>query len=85
VLAEVENACIGKLLGTPQGTIKRAVERDDMTGLLQEHDRLLGDTSRGGELARKLSFDYGQNPDGSKRTAPLEVPPAPPSKRKGTD
>jgi len=84
VLAEVENACIAKLLGTPQGTIKRAVEREDMMGLLQEHDRLLGDNARAGELPRKLGFDYGTDPDGGKRTAPLDVP-APPRRPEGTD
>ncbi len=77
VLVETEDKCISELLGKRQMVIKRAVERDDVTGLLVEHDRLLGDETRAGELAVKLNFDYGPNSDGNKHTAPLALPEPP--------
>ena len=77
VLVETENYCIWKLLGTPQAAIKRAVEQDDYMGLMTEHNSLLGDQTQPGQLVLKLNFDYGQNPDGTKRTTPLDLP-APP-------
>ena len=78
VLVETEKSCIGKLLTVPQSIIKRAVERDDYTRLLLEHSKLLGDETRAGRLALKLNFDYGKNPDGTGRTAPLALPEPPP-------
>ena len=77
VLVETEDKCIRELLGQRQMVIKRAVERDDVAGLLLEHNRLLGDETRSGELAVKLNFDYGPNPNGNKRTAPLTLPEPP--------
>ena len=77
VLVETEDRCIRELLGKRQVVIKRAVERDDVTALLLEHNRLLGDETRAGELALKLNFDYGPAPDGNKRTAPLTLPEPP--------
>ena len=77
VLVETEKSCIGGLLAVPQMTIKKAVERDDYMGLLEEHSRLLGDKTRAGQLGIKLNFDYGKAADGSKLIAPLSLP-APP-------
>ena len=77
VLVETEDKCIRELLEKRQVVIKRAVERDDVTALLLEHNRLLGDETRAGELALKLNFDYGPSPDGNKRTAPLTLPEPP--------
>jgi hypothetical protein len=77
VLVETENYCIWKLMGTPQATIKRAVEQNDYTGLLAEHNSLLGDQSQPGQLVLRLNFDYGRDADGTARTAPLDLP-APP-------
>ena len=77
VLVETEDKCIRELLEKRQVVIKRAVERDDVTALLLEHNRLLGDETRAGELAVKLNFDYGPSPDGNKRTAPLALPEPP--------
>ena len=74
VLIETEKSCVGKLLGMPQSVIKRAVERGDYTRLLLEHSGLLGDETRAGRLALKLNFDYGRNPNGTGRTAPLTLP-----------
>ena len=80
VLVETEQSCIGKLLGTPQSVIKRAVEQHNYAGLLQEHNRLLGNDRRAGRLADKLTFDYGKTANGSKRTAPLALPERPKQK-----
>ena len=77
VLVETEVFCISRRLRMAQSVIKKAVEEDDYTGLMQEHNRLLGDEGRAGQLALELKFDYGENPDGSKRTAPLELPEPP--------
>jgi len=77
VLVETEDKCIGKLLGRPQSTIRRAVEQKDYSLLLQEHNRLLGDETREGQLALKLNFDYGTDPSGKKMVAPLTLPNPP--------
>lgn len=77
VLVETENKCINKLLDRPQSTIKRAIERSDYPALLREHNRLFGDEARMGELALRLKFDYGTNPTGRKRIAPLPLPDPP--------
>ncbi len=78
VMAETEDKCVSKLLGKTQTGIKRAIEKDDTTALLQEHNRLLGDQTTGGELATRLKFDYGS--PGSPRTAPLGLPEPPSTK-----
>jgi len=76
VLVETEKTCIGKLIG-PQSIIKRAVEQDDVTALLDEHNRLLGDETGAGRLVLKLNFDYGKRPNGDRRIAPLALPEPP--------
>ena len=83
VLVEIEMLCISKRLGMGQSVIKKAVERDDYMALLEEHNRLLGDETRAGQLPLKLNFDYGKNPDGSKRIAPLSLPEPPKIERAG--
>jgi len=40
VLVETEDKCIGRLLGNPQLTIRRARERQNAQAILDEHDRL---------------------------------------------
>lgn len=80
VLVETEKSCISKFLGTPQTIIKRSVERDDYTRLMLEHNNLLGDATKAGLLPTKLNFDYGRNPNGTVRTAPLTLPEPPPKK-----
>ncbi len=76
VLVETEQSCIGKILEMPQSVIQKAVEQEDITALLAEHGRLLGNETEAGKLVLKLKFDYGQGPDGSKLTAPLSLSPA---------
>lgn len=68
VLVETEEKCIGRLLNRPQLTIRRAVEKESMTALLDEHNRLLGAETTPGELPSRLGFDYGSN-----RTAPIPL------------
>jgi len=77
VLVETEDKCLGKLLERPQTVIKRAIERGDYQALLQEHNRLLGDETKRGELVLRLEFDYGTNAAGRKLTAPLALPDPP--------
>jgi len=77
VLVETEEKCIGKLLGLPQSTIRRAVERDDLSLLVQERDRLFGDQTTAGQLQLKLNIDFGKDPSGKKRIAPFDLPDPP--------
>ena len=77
VLVETEASCISKRTKVAQSVVKNAVEQNDFQALLQEHDRLLGDDLRAGQLPLKLNFDYGKNPDGSRRIAPLTLPDPP--------
>jgi hypothetical protein len=76
VLIETEQSCIPQLL-EPQSTIRKAVSSGDYEALQDEHNRLLGEKGRAGVLALKFNFDYGRNPDGSGRTAPLVLPSRP--------
>jgi len=77
VLVETEDKCIGKLLGRPQSTIKRAVERKDFALLSQEHDNLLGNETGAGQLALKLNFDFSTDSNGNKMLAPRTLPNPP--------
>lgn len=72
VIIETEDKCISRLMERPQTTIRRAVERDSMTALLEEHNKLLGADTAAGQLPSKLGFDYGSN-----RTAPIPLPDPP--------
>jgi hypothetical protein len=80
VLIETEQSCIQQLL-EPQSTIRKAVSSGDYKALQGEHNRLLGEEGRAGALASKFNFDYGRNPDGSGRTAPLVLPNQPDAKK----
>ncbi|UCF43667.1 MAG: hypothetical protein JSV99_01685 [Planctomycetota bacterium] len=73
VLVETEILCISKRTRIAQSVIKTAVEQEDYAALMEEHNRLLGDETRAGQLASMLKFDYGKNPDGSSRIAPLAL------------
>lgn len=77
VLIEIEEKCISRLLGVPQVTIRRAIERDNITALSDEHNRLLGDETNTGQLPSKFGFDYSTTPNGPKRTAPIPLPERP--------
>ena len=79
VIIEVEEKCITRLLGLnrPQGALRRAIERNDLSALADEHNKLLGDEKSTGQLPSKLDFDYGTLPNGNKRTAPIPLPDKP--------
>jgi hypothetical protein len=79
VIIEVEEKCITRLLGLnrPQGALRRAIERNDLSALADEHNKLLGDETSTGQLPSKLDFDYGTMPNGTKRTAPIPLPDKP--------
>ena len=74
VLVGTEESCIGKLLGKPQTSIKRAVEREDDRALWAEHDRLLGSAAQAGALASKIRFMYGPDSGGKKHNGPFALP-----------
>jgi len=81
VLVGTEEKCIGKLLGKPQTSIKRAVERSDDRALWAEHDRVLGSAAQAGALSSKISFMYGPDSDGKKHKGPFALPkPGSPSR-----
>ena len=75
VLVDTEEKCIGRLVGTPQATIRRAVEAKDMAALQAEHDRLLGTGNQAGVVSSKYNINYG--PEGQNRAAPLALPDRP--------
>ncbi len=77
VLLETEKTHLLTLTKKSQTAIKRAVEAGDMAALLQEHNRLLGEGAKAGQLPTELGFDYGAAPDGSKLVAPQALPPPP--------
>lgn len=79
VIIEIEDKCIARLLGLSrtQGALRRAIERDNLTALLEEHNKLLGDETSTGQLPSKLGFDYSTSPGDSKRTAPIPLPDKP--------
>jgi len=74
VLIETERECISKMFSKPQAVIAIAIENDSYINLLQEHNRLLGDRTRQGEIPKKYKFDYGQNSNGSRRNVPPSLP-----------
>ncbi len=76
VLVETEDKCLGRLLGNPQLTIRRALERQNVQAVMDEHDRLLGTATTPGQLPATLKFDYGST-GSSKSTAPLPLPDPP--------
>jgi hypothetical protein len=84
VLVDVEQSVVGKLLGRPQSTIKKAIEKiltkrtivqRDYATLQGEHDSLFGSTTQKGYLPTALNFDYGKNPGGSPITTPKKLGP----------
>ncbi|MHC4699784.1 MAG: hypothetical protein ACYTFQ_04335, partial [Planctomycetota bacterium] len=59
VMVEVQEKCVSRLLGTPQTTFRRAIERASLSAISDEHDALLGGSATAGQLPSKLGFDYG--------------------------
>jgi len=77
VMIDTEEKCLGKLLGTPQAAIRRAIEAGDLIALQAEHDRLLGTGNQAGGVSTKLGITYG--PEGQTQAAPLTLPARPQS------
>jgi hypothetical protein len=77
VLVETEEKCFSRLLGQQQLGIRRAIERESMAAVLEEHDRLFGSQTAPGLFPARLGFDYGTTPDGAKRTFPIPLPDPP--------
>lgn len=77
VLVETEVFCVSKRTRITQAVIKSAVEAEDYAALMAEHNRLLGDETKAGQLPLMLNFDYGEKPNGSRRTEPLALPEPP--------
>ncbi len=73
VLIETEKNCIGELL-KPQTAVKRAIAADDSDALMAEHNRLLGNGTKAGELGIR----YGDSNGGVSKSSPrvLADPPA---------
>jgi len=78
VIIDIEEQCITRLLGLSrsQGTLRRAIERNTLEALSDEHNKLLGDDTSTGQLPSKLGFDYGTTPN-SPRSAPIPLPDKP--------
>jgi hypothetical protein len=74
VLVETEKSCLSKISGKPRFGIKKAIESGDIKVLQQEHNNLLGDETKAGELG----ISYGTNASGAVITHPLALasPPA---------
>lgn len=77
VMVEVQEKCVSRLMGSPQTTLRRALERENMAGISDEHNALLGSGTTPGQLPSRLGFDYGTDPAGAKRTVPIPLPDAP--------
>lgn len=75
VLIDTEDKCLGRLLGTPQVTIRRAVEAGDLAALQDEHARLLGTEDDAGAVPTRFNFTYGGQDE--RRTAPPTLPNPP--------
>ncbi len=78
-IIEIEEKCVTRLLGLSRstGTLRRAIERNNIPTLSDEHNKLLGDETSSGQLPSKLGFDYSTTPNGTKRTAPIPLPDKP--------
>ena len=76
VLVSVIVSCeklLGRLIGDQVGGLERAIEKDKIINLTEEHDSLFGSDSVQGRLPLALNFDYGKKPDGSALTASLKL------------
>ena len=73
VIVEIEDKCIKNMVGA-QTEMRKAIEQDQMTALMSEHDKLLGSDTAEGQLPAKYHFNYGKTNTGATRTAPLTLP-----------
>jgi hypothetical protein len=59
VMLDVEEKGLTKMMGSRQTEIKQALTRRDLRALSRAHGAILGTKKRGGLLAYKIKFDYG--------------------------
>jgi hypothetical protein len=69
VLVETEQSCLSKITGKPRFNIKKAIESGDINTLREEHNNLLGDETKAGEL----NLNYGKDASGTLITHPLAL------------
>ena len=69
VLVDTEQSCLSKITGKPRFNIKKAIESGDISALQREHNNLLGDGTKAGEL----NLNYGNATDGSPLKSPLPL------------
>jgi hypothetical protein len=69
VLIETEKSSLGKLTGKSRSGVKKAIEFADSNALLQEHNNLLGNETKPGEL----NIDYGKDSSGNAIMNPLQL------------
>jgi len=79
VIIEIEEQCITRLLdlSRSQGALRRAIERNNLEAISDEHNKLLGDETSTGQLPSKLEYDYSTTPNSPARTAPIPLPEKP--------
>lgn len=77
VIVEVDNQILARVMGQ-QTPIIRIIQRGG-AGLDREYESLFGSDIGAGQLATRLSFNYGRTPEGRVIHAPPKLP-VPPSK-----
>jgi len=85
ILVETERTCLPKLTSKPSFGIKKAIESGDFSTLLEEHNNLLGDSAKQGQLPAKMEFDYGKDNGTAASTQPLQLASPPPAPEKILD
>jgi hypothetical protein len=58
VIIETERSLVGEKMQIIQVDLKKAIENNDYTNLLLEHNRLLGDDTQKGKIALAYNFSY---------------------------
>ena len=79
VIADVEDKCLGQLLGLRQSAFTVALQQDNPDAVRAEHDKLLGAAGQPGTLVTRLSFTYGSADDSRTEPLTLSDPPQPPA------
>jgi hypothetical protein len=69
VLVETEKSSLGKILGKDRFGIKKAIVSGDISALQKEHNNILGDETKAGEL----NINYGKDAGGAIITHPLAL------------
>jgi hypothetical protein len=75
VIAEVEDDIISKQI--PGWMSKFRIDLSKNMSMDKDYEFLFGTEERAGELASRLSFNYGKNGSGKVLVSPIALPPAP--------